>query len=97
MFARVATVYSQPDRLEEVIRDVREQTVPVVRLQKGFRGFYLLVDRASGQGKGLSLWETEEEERASRLAVAGPRDQAAQQGGASRPPALEFFEIVVEA
>jgi heme-degrading monooxygenase HmoA len=97
MYARMATVYSQPDRLEEVVRNVLEQTVPVVRAQKGFRGFYLLVDRATGKGHGLSLWETEEDERASRSAVAGPRDQAAQQGGATQPPTLEFFEVVVQA
>ena len=60
MFARVATTQSQPERLEEIMRRLRDQTVPVLQAQKGFRGCYGMVDRESGKAVAISLWETEE-------------------------------------
>src|SRR5262245_79847 len=57
MFARIATSQSQPEQVEEMIRRLREQTVPVMQGQEGFRGFYGLVDRKSGKALGISLWE----------------------------------------
>jgi hypothetical protein len=92
----MSTVYSQPDRLDDVIRTVREKTVPVVSAQPGFRGLFLFIDLLTGKGHGVSLWETEQDELASRTAVAAPRDQAAEAGGATQPPTLDFFAVAIQ-
>ena len=97
MFARIATTQSQPDQYEEIIRRIREQTVPVLQAQKGFRGFYGMVDRKSGKALGMSLWETEADERASLAAVARSRDQALQQAGITETTTVEVFEVTVQA
>jgi hypothetical protein len=60
MFARVTMVEASPDRIEGMTRYVREEILPAMQGQAGFKGMYHLVDRKSGRMLGITLWETEE-------------------------------------
>ena len=59
MFARVGMFQGPPEHLEAALRRSREQTLPDLERLPGFRGVYVLVDRQTGKGVGISLWETE--------------------------------------
>lgn len=95
MHARVVTVGGQPERTDDVIGQVRDQIVPILEGQDGFKGFTFLADRSSGKGIGISFWESEEAMRASEDAIRGARDDVATAGGAGAP-AVEFFEVAVD-
>jgi heme-degrading monooxygenase HmoA len=60
MFARVITGQSGPDGLDGVIRFAREH-LPDAQAQPGFKGFYLLTDRDTGNLVTISLWDSWED------------------------------------
>jgi heme-degrading monooxygenase HmoA len=63
VYARVTTGDLLPDKVDEAIQ-VWNEVVPPYREVKGFRGAYLLVDRATNNTTTITLWETEEDSRA---------------------------------
>ena len=81
MFARVSTFQGPPDRTAEGIRVAREQILPAARLQDGFKGIYLLYDSESGKSLSITLWETEEDMKASEEAALRARTESAQTTG----------------
>jgi heme-degrading monooxygenase HmoA len=81
MFARVSTFQGQPDQTAEGIKVAREQILPAARLQDGFRGIYLLFDRESGRSLSITLWETEEDLKASEDAALRARTESAEAAG----------------
>ena len=95
MYARVTTFQAPPDRLEEGVRSFREEALPLLQGQPGFRTVYFLADRQQGRVLVIGLWESEEALRQSEQLVAERRTQAAQQAGAGTPT-VEQYEVLVE-
>ncbi len=83
MYARVTTVQSPPDRLDDVTQHIRENLLPQLQQQDGFKGFIGLGDRQSGKVLGVVLWESEEALRASDEAASRLRSGAAEATGSS--------------
>ena len=81
MFARVSTFQGPPDQTAEGIRIAREQILPAARLQDGFLGIYLLYDREGGRSLAITLWETEEDLKASEEAALRARAESARATG----------------
>ena len=95
MFARVRVTQGVPDKLDEGIQQFRDAVVPSYKDVAGFKGGYMLVDRAKGKLIGVTLWATEADLHATeatsqRLRTAG--SHAA--GGAVQ--SVEVYEVVVE-
>ena len=65
MYARATTLRTSPDRIDEGVQDYRSGLAEF-RAIEGNRGAFLLVDRDSGKGIGVTLWESEEAMRNSR-------------------------------
>jgi heme-degrading monooxygenase HmoA len=63
--ARMSRLEGPPDQIDEGLRHVKEQVLPQIQQQDGFKGFIALADRQSGKMIGVSLWESEEAMRAS--------------------------------
>ncbi len=61
MFARLSTVPVKSDKMDETIKIYEENVIPTAKLQKGFRGAYLLTDRKTGKGISITLWDSEED------------------------------------
>lgn len=94
MYASLIDGSLRPDMIDEAIRRYREQIVPLARQQfQGFRGMYVLTDRASGQGLTIALYATEEDARLVETrgqfgeAVAALRDLIA------GPPTRDVREV----
>ncbi len=82
MFARMNTFEGSPDRLDDALRNVREQVLPQLHQQDGFKGLMFLANYKSGKLQLMSLWESaqamrasEEEARRLRAGVAEAGDQ----------------------
>ena len=96
MYARVTTTQFSPYRLEEAVGILRENTLPAAQKQTGFKGYIMLVDRSSGKGITITLWEEEADRQ-----ITGPNsDYYRQEIGKVVPflteaPSVEDFEIVI--
>ena len=61
MIGRVTTCLTTVDNLDEVIKSFREGDIPAAKLQKGFRGCYLLTDHKTGKFVSVSFWDSEKD------------------------------------
>jgi heme-degrading monooxygenase HmoA len=94
--ARVTRMTLDPGRLDEAVARLEEEDLPGFKSLDGFRGFTLLIDRASGTVVGTTYWSTKEQMDASEEAVKGARERTAETGGASAEPQVERFELALD-
>ncbi len=81
MFARASTLEVPPDQIDQALRNVQEQVLPLLQQQDGFKGFIVLTERQTGKAIGLSLWESEQAMQDSEEAGNRTRSETAQAGG----------------
>ena len=91
MYARVATFESDPadiDRAVEMVRSEVQGETPA-----GLEGakMLMLVDRKSGKGVGITLFDNEDAMRRGDEAL-----NAMSPGGTERRTSVEFFEVPVQ-
>ena len=75
MHVRISTVTGATD-IDAGVKFLREKAVPELQQQRGFRGLTASGDRASGLVSVLSIWETEDDLKASESAAGKVRDEA---------------------
>ena len=92
MYARIATFESDPSKVDDAIALVRSQ-VESGDTPAGLEGaeMLMLVNRESGKGVGITLFESEEAMRRGDEAL-----NAMNPGGTERRTSVEFFEVPVE-
>jgi hypothetical protein len=78
MHARMTTMEGSPERLDEGLREIREDVLPQLQQQDGFKGFIVLDNRQSGKLMGFSLWESEQAMQASEEVADRTRRESAQ-------------------
>jgi heme-degrading monooxygenase HmoA len=82
MHARVSIFEAgNPDQVDEMLRQARQQVLPQAKQMDGFKGLIALGDRQSGKTLGITLWESKEAMRASVEAAKRLRSETAQAGG----------------
>jgi hypothetical protein len=91
MYARVATFESDPSTVNDAIELVRSQ-VESGDTPEGLEGakMLMLVNRESGKGVGVTLFEDEEAMRRGDEAL-----NAMNPGGTEQRTSVEFFEVPV--
>jgi hypothetical protein len=91
MYARIATFESDPARVDDAIELVRSE-VESGDTPAGLEGakMLMLVDRKSGKGLGVTLFESEEAMRRGDEAL-----NAMNPGASERRVAVEFYEVPV--
>jgi hypothetical protein len=89
MYARIATFHGDPANLEEAVDAVRTRVAgdPPAGLEGA--KMLMLVDRASGKGYGITLYDTEDAMR------RGDEALKAMPGAGGTRLAVEFFEVPV--
>ena len=92
MYARVATFESDPARIDEAIDLVRGE-VESGDTPEGLEGakMMMLVNRESGKGLGITLFESEEAMRRGDEAL-----NAMNPGATERRTSVEFYEVPVQ-
>ena len=92
MYARVATFESDPAKVDEAITMVRRE-VESGNTPQGLEGakMLMLVNRDTGKGLGVTLFESEEAMRQGDEAL-----NAMDPGASERRVSVEFFEVPVQ-
>jgi hypothetical protein len=92
MYARVASFEGDPAEADEAIRFVRSQ-VEAEAAPPGLEGakMMMLIDRQSGKGLGITLFETEEAMRRGDEAL-----NAMTPPGSGRRTSVAFYEVPVQ-
>lgn len=96
MFARATTTQMKAEKLDEAIALFRDSVMPEARKQKGFKGGHLLVDRETGRGVAVTVWDTEAAARQTGEESPYLQTQLAKFGSMfAAPPVVEYFELAV--
>ena len=92
MYARIATFESDPANVDDAIAMVRGQ-VESGETPPGLEGakMLMLVNRETGKGVGITLFESEEAMRRGDAAL-----NAMDPGATERRTSVEFYEVPVE-
>ena len=93
MFARVTVVQGSPDKVEQGIESFNGAVLPAVKGVDGYRAAFLLVDRTTGKGMGITLWESEDARRRGAEAVDEARAATIKAMGGTVPP-VDEYEVV---
>ena len=59
MFARLFPFQFNVDKLDEAAKRFEDRIIPALKIQKGFRGVYLMTDHKTGKGISMTLWDGE--------------------------------------
>jgi heme-degrading monooxygenase HmoA len=95
MYARVTMVTGgSPDQAEQGIANFRDNALAGVK-ELGARGGMLLIDRQSGEGMAVTLWEDEAAMQASEEQANELRRAALQALGSTEEPRVERYEVAV--
>ncbi len=94
MYARVTRSRAPLDRIDEAMAWFEQTALPQARSLDGFRGALELVDRTTGEGLTVTLWESAEAREASESAAAGIRDEGGTIGG-FEIVGVERYEVAV--
>lgn len=97
MFARTVMMQTQPGTADETIAIYTDSVLPAAKQQKGFKGAFLLTDRATGKGMSITLWASEADLKAGE-AAGYYQQQIAKFGPVlAAPPVREIFEVSAQA
>ena len=78
MYARISMLDGPPDHIDQGLRYIRENVLPQIQQQDGFKGIAALSDRRTGKTLGVTFWESEEALRASEEAAHKLREGSAE-------------------
>jgi heme-degrading monooxygenase HmoA len=92
VFARVVSAQIAADQIDVAVA-IAKQQLPGTRGQQGYRGFYVLADRASGKLMAISLWDSPEALHAVEVRAARAREEAAESIGTVPPADVYQVEI----
>lgn len=77
--ARVAEFEGDPNRIDEAVKLLETNVLPNVRNLPGFQGGFWIIDRASGKGAGVTLFDSSASLAANREAANAIRERTAAQ------------------
>ena len=97
MFARFTIVQVKLDKIDETIKLYEESVVPAAKTQKGYCGVYLFVDRKTGNGVAVSLWDSEEDALANEQNLYYQEQVAKFITFYKKNPSREGYEVCVKA
>jgi heme-degrading monooxygenase HmoA len=95
LHARATNVSVQPQMVEETIRIYEESIKPALMSQKGIHQVSLLMNRATGKGISITVWESEADGVAYEASGAYREQVAKVAPFFAAPPSLETFEVAV--
>lgn len=91
MFARIATFESDPSNIDAAIEMVRSEVAGDVPIGLEGAKMLMLVNRETGKGLGVTLFDSEEAMRRGDEAL-----NAMDPGSTERRTSVEFFEVPVQ-
>jgi heme-degrading monooxygenase HmoA len=96
MFVRLTTTEMPPENLDRMTGFFQERVGPAMRQQPGFLHAYVLVDRATGKGGILSVWESEDALRQAEAMLNQQRSEGGHAVQATDAPTSEVYEVAYQ-
>jgi heme-degrading monooxygenase HmoA len=93
MHVRMSTSEGATD-IDAIVAHIRDRALPQLKGQKGFRGMTASADRAAALMSVLTLWDTEEDLKASDAQASDIREKAMEATG-GRVQQVQVFEQLV--
>ena len=97
MFARVTTLHIRTDTVDEVIKIFNESVVPAAQSQKGFTRILFFLDRETGKGHAITLWDSQEDSVANEKSLYYQEQLTKFLPFYKEAPVKEGFEVVIDA
>ena len=95
MYIRATRVHTPPEKIQDAIRNFESNVVKRVRSAQGNQGAILLVNRQTGDGMGITYWESAKALGASEQLGIDSRSQAAQNVPGAQIVNVERAEVVI--
>ena len=96
MFARQTTFQFKIDGLDKAIKIIKESIVPAAKSQKGYHGFYFMIDRKTGKAVAIVLWDSEEDAIANEKSLYYQEQLVKTMHLYREQPIREGYEIVIQ-
>ncbi len=96
MFARVTSIHVKTEYIEEVIKIYKESVVAAAKSQKGFKRIFFFLDRETGTGHSIALWETQEDAIANEKSLYYQEQLTKFLPFYKIAPVKEVFEVIVD-
>ncbi len=96
MYARVTTVQYQPGKADEATQIFRESIVPAAKQQPGFKDIIGLIDRSTGKGMAIALWETEADMKAGATSGFLQTQLNKIASLLAAAPVIETYEVIAQ-
>ncbi len=97
MFARITTMELRTDNIDKVIKIFKESVVPAAQSQKGFVKIYFFLNRETGKGHSIALWENQEDAVANEKSLYYQEQLVKFLPFYKSDPVKEGFEVIVDA
>jgi heme-degrading monooxygenase HmoA len=85
-----------PERIDATIEEFRDQQLPELESQAGFKGVLVMVSRGSGQAAAVTFWDTEADLRASERVAERARAAAVASAQPAREPVVDRYEVMLQ-
>lgn len=92
MYGRLTIIEGRLDRVDN-LPEPQEETIPREDEMPGLRALYCLIDRSTGRAASLSIWNSEEDMKASEERAANQRERAEENSG-GRIVSVDRMEVV---
>ena len=99
MYARVTTFPGlAPERIKATLEQFKEQHLPLLEQQPGYRGVWAGVDYTGGRAIAVTYWDSLENLHASDSLANEVRAAAVTKAGVdrNRPTVIDRYEVVLE-
>lgn len=96
MFARLTIVQVTPDAIDETTKIYEESVVSAAKSQNGYKGAYMLVDRKTGKGVSITLWNSEEDAITNEQSGYYQEQVGKFKDFFTAPPVQEGYEVAVQ-
>lgn len=95
MYSRATRVQTPPDKVPEAIKNFETNILPAIRKAPGNLGAVLLINRDTGEGAGITYWESAKALGASEQVGISSRIQSTKSVPGSQIVNVERAEIVI--
>jgi heme-degrading monooxygenase HmoA len=96
MHARSKSFELAPEKVDDAVSQFKDDHLDQFRNQKGYKGFTLLGNRATGKVTGISYWEDEADIAASDELGKAAAQQIHATGGAKGEIAGDQWEVLLD-
>jgi heme-degrading monooxygenase HmoA len=96
MFARVTSIQIKKEYIDDVIKIYNESVVPAAKSQKGFIRIYFFLDRETGKGYSIALWEDQADAIANEKSLYYQEQLTKFLPFYKSAPIKEGFEVIVD-